>query len=430
MVVALAAYLVFLLTFGHFQVNGDSLVYFNLMRRFFGEHPDSAFAYQFGSDLWNWPFFLVGRGLAAIFGLEPKTFHVSFEELAMTVSANAALLATMYLGWRLLRRLDLPRSPAVLFLTVFGSPLFYYTVFDPAAKHAVDTLVITASVLLTLDILEGPGRDWHAAALGALAGVSLNIRYVNVAFFLAIGCALALRRGRAFAIAAITALAVGPAIFALPALRGISYFVPSYFPKSQAVGPTALGVHPIVGGVSNPLNGFDPTIPLKMLFSEHRGLFLWTPLTALALIGYGLFLHRSRDPDRRAFLWTLAAAALSLLLAHTIWGQWDGGFAFSQRFLTSLFPLFLIGVAELRRGYGRLMYPSLCVCAAWALMVAFVHDVGYDYISERDGIYRVASVIGSDHHNLRHEVALRAERRWSYALALLRGRDPQHVHGG
>ncbi len=428
MVVALGAYLVFLVTFGHFQVKGDALVYFNLRRRFFGEHPDSAFAYQFGSDLWNWPFFLLGRGLGAIFGLQPKIFHVSFEELAMTGAANLALLATLYLGWRILQQLELPRRPAVLFLTVFGSPLFFYAVFEPAGKHVVDTLVITAAVLLTLYLCQG-GTDRHALALGALAGVSLNIRYVNVAFFLAIACSLALRRRRAFAIAIAAAAVVGPVVFAIPATRGISYFVPSYFPKSQAVGRIAAGHHPIIGSASSPLNGFDPLIPFKMLFSEHRGLFLWTPLTALAVIGFVLFLRREQDPDHRAFLWTLAAASVALLFVHTIWGQWDGGFAFSQRFLTSLFPLFLIGVAELRRSYGRFVYPALVLCVLWSIAVALVHDVGYNGVSERDGLVRIATVMRTDSDNLRHKVDRRARHRWKYAWALLHGRDPEHVHG-
>ena len=84
MAVAFAIYGLFAMTFAHFQVNGDGLVYFNPMRRFFGEHPDFAFAYQFGSDIWNWPFFLVGKRSSAIFGLQPHAFHVSFEELSMT----------------------------------------------------------------------------------------------------------------------------------------------------------------------------------------------------------------------------------------------------------------------------------------------------------------------------------------------------------
>ena len=150
----------------------------------------------------------------------------------MTVAANAAFVLTLYLGWRLLRELELPRGPAVLFLTVFGSPLFYYVVFEPSAKHAVDTLVITAASLLTLRLLQA-GTTRQAVALGALAGLSVNTRYVNVAFFLAIACSLALLRRRAFAIAGATAVVVGPTIFALPALRGISYFVPNKYQPNE-----------------------------------------------------------------------------------------------------------------------------------------------------------------------------------------------------
>src|SRR5262245_48597140 len=102
MVIGLAAYAAFALTFATFQVKGDGQVYFNLLRRFFGEHPDFAFAYQFGSDVWNWPFFLVGKGLGSIFGFEPKIFHVSFEEISITVATQVAFLFILYLSWRLL----------------------------------------------------------------------------------------------------------------------------------------------------------------------------------------------------------------------------------------------------------------------------------------------------------------------------------------
>jgi hypothetical protein len=428
MAAAFAIYALFALTFAHFQVKGDGTVYFNLLQRFFGEHPDSAFAYQFGSDVWNWPFFLVGKALSSIFGAEPKAFHVSFEELSITTATNAAFILTLYLGWRLLRELDLPHGPSVLFLTTFGSPLFYYVVFEPSSKHAVDTLVLTAASLLTLRILR-TGTDRQALGLGALAGVALNTRYVNVAFFAVIAGVLAWRHRRAFIVALATAAVVGPVIFGLPALRGISYFVPSYFPKSQALGRIAAGVHPIVSGTSNPLNGFDPLIPLKMLFSIHRGIFLWTPLTALAVVGFVLALRRPWDEERRIFLWTLLGASAALLLVHTIWGQWDGGFAFSQRFLTSLFPLFLVGVAELQRRFSWRILPALVVCVAWSLAVAFAHDVGYDGVSEHDGVDRIAHVLQDDTTNLRHRVDRRATERWRYLWGLLHGEDPEHVHG-
>ena len=423
--VALAIYGLFAVTFSAFQVHGDSLVYFNLLRRFFGEQPDFAFAYQFGSDVWNWPFFLVGKALGAVFGFEPKIFHVSFEEISMTVATNAAFVLTLYLVWRLLRELDLPRGPGVLFLTAFGSPLFYYVVFDPASKHAVDTLILSGSALALLYILRDGGMR-TALVLGALAGVSLNTRYVNVAFFFVLGVALALRRRREFAVAIPAAAAVGGVVFALPALRGISYFVPSYFPKSQAF---AIGATPIVGDTTNPLNGFDPLIPFKMLFSLHRGLFLWTPLTAIAVVGFALVLRRRRDDVRQMFVWTLGLAAVALLCVHAIWGQWDGGFAYSTRFLTGLFPLFAIGIAELRRRVGRPLFLVLVPCVAWSVVIAFSHNIGYDRVSARDGINRVAQATYTGRVALRHRIDRRAKDRWRYLWGLAHGRDPMRVHG-
>jgi hypothetical protein len=432
MVVAFAAYGLFALTFASFQIKGDALVYFNLMRRFFGEKPDFAFAYQFGSDVWNTPFFLVGKGLGAIFGFEPRTFHVSFEEISITAATQAAFVVTLYLGWRILRSLDMPAGPGVLFLTAFGSPLFFYAVFDPAMKHAVDTLVMTAAVYLMLRVLTQPS-DRTAVALGALVGLSLNIRYVNIAFFFAVACALALRRRRALLVGSATAAAVGPAIFALPALRGISYFVPSYFPKSSAFGSEgtryALGHGALVGNSTNPLNGFDPLTPLKMLFSDHRGLFLWTPLTALAVIGFGLALRRVDDDERRAFLWTLLAGAVLLLGAHSIWGFWDGAFSFSTRFLTALFPFFLVGVGELRGRLGRPAYAAFTVCAAWSLMLALVHVVGYDGVSAGDGVAKTVSVLNGQQTDIEQKIRRKATDRWAYLWALAHGNDPEHVNG-
>jgi len=433
MTAAFALYGLFALTFSAFMVKGDALVYFNLLRRFFGEEPDFAYAYQFGSAVWNAPFFLVGKAFGIVFGLQPRIFHVSFKEIAITVATNAAFVLTLYLGWRILRELELPRGPGVLFLTAFGTPLFFYVVFDPAAKHAVDTLVLTAATYAFLRC-DSPNATRAAMVLGALCGWSLNIRWANGAFFLALAIALLLReRRRLVGIATLLAVIVASVIFALPALRGIEYFFPII---DQPVNAAAQRVAVRAGGIVlevTPLDtsdpGFDPTIPPRMLFSLHRGLLLWTPLTALAAIGLALALRRARQTGANyPFLLTLLAAALGLLCIHVIWPRWDGGFSFSQRFLTALFPLYLIGVAELVRRARLVAYAFLVATVAFALMVAFVHDVGYDGVSERDGIGRILEVADSNRDNLRRKVQTDAEDRWKYLWGLLQGRDAKCIH--
>ena len=431
MALGFAVYGLFALTFSYFQVQGDGLVYFNLLRRFFGEEPDFAYAYQFGSAVWNAPFFLVGKASGIVFGFQPDTFHVSFEELAITVATNAAFVLTLYLGWRILKELGLPRGPDVLFLTAFGTPLFFYVVFEPGGKHAVDTLVLTAATYAFLRC-SSERAIRPALALGALAGWSVNIRWANGAFFLALGVALLLReRRRLVGMGAAAMAAVAVVILVLPAFRGIQYFFPIISqPTNGALARVAAPAHgfPLAAQPiddSDPRGFFDPTIPARMLFSDHRGLFLWTPLAAAAAIGFALALQarKGRDREQRWFLVSLLAAALALLLVHVFWPRWDGGFAFSQRFLTGLFPLYLIGVAELVRRARSAVYPALGLAVVFAVAAAFVHDIGYDGVSERDSLSHVVEVGYYDRDNLRLKLQDDAKDRWKYLWGLLQGRD-------
>jgi len=430
--VAFGLYALFALTFSAFQIRGDGLVYFNLLRRFFGEQPDFAFAYQFGSDVWNAPFFLVGKLFASVFGAKPTIFHVSFEEISITLAANAAFVATIYLGWRILRELDLPRGPAVLFLTAFGTPLFFYVVFEPGAKHAADTLYLTAATFVLLRATSRLERS-DAVWLGVLAALSINTRWgVNAAFFAAIAVAAALAgRWRDLATGAVVAFLLGTIVFALPAARGIPYYIPKINPEPGATY-IAAGHGSVVGGVvafGAADLGEHAAIPFKMLFSEHRGIFLWTPLTALAAVGFGLAVREAtRTGQRRGFYLTLLAGGVAILVTHVTWSKWDGGFAFSQRFLTALFPIFLIGVAELVRRTRGWIYPALALTVAWAIAIAFVHNIGYDGVSERDGIGRVVQAGWDNRHNLRHKVRIDAEDRWKYLWGLLRGYDSKHLN--
>lgn len=434
MAVAFALYGLFALTFSYFQVKGDGLVYFNLLRRFFGEEPDFAYAYQFGSAVWNAPFFLVGKTFGIAFGFQPTIFHVSFEEISITLAANAAFVVTLYLGWRLLGELDLPRGPGVLFATAFGTPLLFHIVFDPSGKHAVDTLVLTAAAYAYLRCESSPVAR-SAVVLGALAGWSFNVRWANVAFFAALALAMLARdRMRPLvAPAAAAAVVAGGLIFAMPALRGIEYFYPLIEQPAAAplrvAAPAGGPVAAAATDTSDPADRFDPTIPAKMLFSEHRGLFLWTPLTALAAVGFGLAFVRARQSGRHAGFYSgLLAAALGLLCIHVVWSDWDGGFAFSARFLTGLFPLYLIGIAELVRRAGAWIYPVLAVACVFSVWVALVRDVGYDGLSARDGLGRVVEAGYENRSHMRVEVQDDAKARWVYLWSLLHGRDPKCVN--
>ena len=84
---------------------------------------------------------------------------------------------------------------------------------------------------------------------------------------------------------------------------------------------------------------------------------------------------------------------MALLLVHIVWGGfWDGGFSFSQRFLTALFPVFVIGIAELLARTRMLIAPLLIACVAWTAFLAVHHFYGYDNVSAEDGADRIVEL--------------------------------------
>ncbi len=433
MAVAVAAYAVFAATFASLRVANDGVVYYDFLRRFFGaDIAPAGYAYQFGVAFFNAPFYLAARVLQTLgWG---SVAGAPLPEASIALASNVALVLTLWLGWRILRDLELPSGPAVLLLTVFGSPLFYYTAFQPSYKHAVDALLLTLAAYLLLRTTAG-SRPRLALALGATLGALLTVRYANVALLPGMVAPLLLRRDWARVRLVILGTAIATVLLlALPLARGIPFkkgpgsAAPAQVELSGRRVPLAAdGIivrllhcpherYYTVSDLQCLRNRFgvrwDPGAPAKMLGSARRGLFLWTPLTALAMAGFALAF--AAQAERRRFLGGLAAAAVLLLLVHAVWGDfWTAGYSFSQRFLSSLFPLYLIGVAELVRRFRLAALAALLACSLFSLYLGFNHFIGYHGISEHDGVGTVLTT-GGDRGpgETARDVANLALRRW------------------
>jgi len=165
---------------------------------------------------------------------------------------------------------------------------------------------------------------------------------------------------------------------------------------------------------------FDPLVPFKMLFTLKRGLFLWTPLTAFAVVGFVLLARR--DLRHRWFLIGLGVSAVALLCIHSIWGNfWAGGSSFSSRFLASLFPLYLIGAAELVRRRRGLFVALYAVCVVWSVWIGLVLMNGYHAQSADDSLVTIVQNYTGPHDypppydspgNFAHEIRVTIEDRW------------------
>ena len=437
MAVAVGFYGVLTVTFAHFVVTNDALVYYDFLRRLLGADVVTSYSRGFGSALFDLPFYLAARAIDLATGLS-SAFGASLGEVSVTAATMVALVLTLYLGWRVLVELELPAGPAVLLLALFGSPLFYYAVFQTTYKHAVDALGFTLVAFLLLRTLRRP-KAWTLLALGASLAFLVAIRPANVTLVPGVLVALLLKRElRAGGLVVVATVAFTALLFAIPRARGIPRH-PVEIEKKALVAPRPLagaipqaaGVLALYGGIcKNPgyhltfwqcvHNGlglwWSPSAPAKMLFSVRRGIFLWTPLTAFATLGAALLLF-SR-PERRPFVAGLWVCAVGLLLAHWFWADfWTGGFSFSQRFLASLFPFYLVGTAELLRRRRAAALAVLTACAAFSLFLGFEHYVGYRGNSAQDGLGTVFESYTTGERtpvDLARNVGFRALDRWGF----------------
>jgi hypothetical protein len=327
-------------------VDGDSSVQYTFVRRLFGEDVE-ALGYQFGLALLEAPFYAVGKLLRTA-GLETVE-GAPVEQAAVAFGGALYVLATVLLCARLLKALGLSFRGSALFFATFGTPLFFYGTFFPGKSHACDTFLLTLALVLLLAYLRaGPDDTRLVVALGLVFGLALTVRYFSAGGLAAVVAGLlVLRRPRHAALLAATGAATA----------GLLLLV-----------PLGLGV-PLTGGnYDTHVLGVDLLGPLKMLFTEHRGLFVWSPVALLGAIGYVRLLGR---PGRERGFYALAGSmAVAILVSYAAVPFWDGTWSFSQRFLTPLFPLVAIGLCSLAAVRKRTMLVLASLATAWSVYLA------------------------------------------------------------
>jgi hypothetical protein len=368
-IVAIVVYLLFAVNFNAYRVFGDGEVAYAFLRRLFGEDVD-AVGYQFGLALMNAPFFAAGK-LASAAGL--RDFQdAPVGPATISLASNAYVVGAVVIVAALLIAMGIPHRGWVLAAAVFGTPLWYYASFSPSYSHAADTFLVTAGAgLVFLLFRSTTTRPQLPVAIGAVLGLAATVRYLD--FALVAGLAVVLlvygRRRDALLVAATSAATFG-VLLLVPVAVGAPIFAQHYRPASL---------------------GFSPLSPLQMLFTNHRGLFIWTPLTILSVIGFWRLLLVRRD--ERPFLVALGVMSLSLLAAQVAVPFWDAGWSFSQRYFTALFALYAIGLAGLASWRPRLTAALATLTVAWSLFIGLNHVFGG--AQQTDGAYQVADIVFS-----------------------------------
>jgi hypothetical protein len=358
------ALLASLFFFGNFAVlslqGGDSPVQYAWVQNLFGDRAEAWGSVGPGHPIGY--FFGLGLLEAPLYGLGKVLEHAGVETLgghpikpALVVLGTGVLLVVLAAGiivW-LLRRPRLPFAGLALVAATFGTSLVFWFVFSPGKNHPADAALFTLVLALTFAYFQSAAPPLRLIwALGATLGLSITVRYLAGAEAVALVGVLAWFRRwlDAARVAVATAVACG-LLFTIPLALGTPVFYHGY-------------------GVSQWV-GFYPLNPLRMLVIDHRGLFIWSPVTALALVG--LVLVYRRRPAHHRFLVAAYAMGLAIILSYSVMPTWDGDWSFGQRYYTPLFPLVALGLAGLldaARGFTRFAVVVATLAAtAWSIFL-------------------------------------------------------------
>ena len=214
----------------------------------------------------------------------------------------------------------------------FASPLPVYMYFNPSWSHAHSAFMVALFVWYW-DRTRQVRTSVQWTILGAIAGLMMDVYYLN-ALLLLLPLLESLRIYWNGMVKAEHQKIIG-------VLLNNLLFASVTF---AAFLPTLVSKKIIYGGYLNfgygEIWSWDSPALLKVGFSSEHGLFSWTPITTLSVIG--LFLLRRYD--RILALYSICAFALYLYVIGC-YQDWHGLSSFGNRFFVSLTVFFVLGLA-------------------------------------------------------------------------------------
>jgi hypothetical protein len=247
----------------------------------------------------------------------------------------------------------------------WASSLPVYMYFNPSWSHAHSAFVV-ALFLWYWDATRGLRSSKEWIVLGLITGLMLNVYYANLMILTAVLAVEAIRQyTAAFENGGQSQETVSQLIFKHLLFGAV---------VAICLAPTFITRQIVYGGPFE--SGYIPLrdwlwrspVFLKVLFSANHGLFSWTPLLLLSVIGLVIFWRKFPEPGA-PFL----GAALAFYLFISCYPDWAGISSFGNRFFVSLTPLFIVGLGTLLESFSKLFRSRVqSLVASAALLSCFV----------------------------------------------------------
>lgn len=278
------------------------------------------------------------------------------EHWANLFCGGAALLGICWLCLQTLRLLQVSEMAAHLAVccVVFGTGLFHYGTYDACYSHIYSALVGALLLWLGVRTIQLGRPTLPVLAVAPLCVLAVLLRNTNILLLGGLALAYFAARCRLGSWSWRDVVTVGLGIAVGVSIQ-LAY-------NSYTFGRPTLSSY---GG------GFNPERPMQLavLFSYERGVFLYYPIAALALV-LGLCVRRARP-------WVVgfAGVLLAYVTLYGFWDCWTLGGSFGYRGLVEVMPaagvvlgLALGGLSGLGRRCATVA-ALLCVLVTLELLV-------------------------------------------------------------
>lgn len=316
-------------------------------------------SYSFGESLMQFPIFYYFNKANKFFikNFNIKSIPYSFiEGLGILISSTFYSFLTVYLMYKLSLNLGESKMDSLfLSLTFFiGTHLFFYTFSSPAYPHIYEVFIVT---LLLYFFIKFKKRFniLHIFLFGLLYGLLFTVRNVNIVFIIPFLLYLMFyhykKKERDESIFIVLQRYF---YYVLIFNLGFLPFLVSVFIYNKVQYGSI-----ITTGYSN-AGVFDlfPNYFLHYYFHPIRGIFWWSPVIILSMIGFGFVCRESKDKD--IFLFS-AFNIFIFTLTISFYNRWWGGLSFGQRYLTPTLPLFFIGMVYLFKNIKNKTFLKLII---------------------------------------------------------------------
>lgn len=314
-----------------------------------GEHGRHFSKYGVGKSIANVPFYLLGKALSRLWGGHLERHAIEFAISLLNPLLTAMTCALIVL---LCSRLGLADSESLLLACIYGLGTIAFPYAKDDMSEPLAALLMTAAACCAHDCTtrRSPGK---AVVCAAMLGMAVATRHVLaiVAILVSIHLLVCCIRSGSDRRRMLVGLGLYSAVLLACAV------VLGAYNEIRFGSLLETGYDRNAEGLSNGFC-FRPSFFLPrlaaLLFSPGRGLFAYMPVLLLAVVGVPSLYRRHRSEAV-----SLGGIFLSMLVLHSGFKHWEGGWSWGPRFLLPVLPLLIpfvgYGLRSIRRwsGTGR-----------------------------------------------------------------------------